>query len=142
MKRILVALDGSVRAPLVVEAALRLSERMDATMIVFRAIGIPPDLPRDVLAMTDTTLEDVLRNNAHTDLERLSAAVPRTRLEKIVTAIAMPCDGICSAAREQDVDLIVIGSHGYHGLDRILGTTAGKVVNRSDRNVLVVRTPL
>ena len=35
-------------------------------------------------------------------------------------------------------DLIVLGSHGYHGLDRLLGTTAGKVVNLARRNVLVV----
>jgi universal stress protein F len=43
------------------------------------------------------------------------------------------------AAAENDVDMIVIGSHGYHGLDRVLGTTAAKVVNHADRSVLVVR---
>jgi nucleotide-binding universal stress UspA family protein len=37
------------------------------------------------------------------------------------------------------VDLIVIGSHGYDALDRLLGTTAAKVVNHADRSVLVVR---
>jgi nucleotide-binding universal stress UspA family protein len=36
------------------------------------------------------------------------------------------------------VDLIVIGSHGYHGLDRVLGTTAARVSNLARRNVLVV----
>jgi nucleotide-binding universal stress UspA family protein len=30
----------------------------------------------------------------------------------------------------------------HRGLDRVLGTTAGKVVNHVDRNVLVVRTSL
>ena len=49
-------------------------------------------------------------------------------------------DAICSAAREHDVDLIVIGSHGYGILDRLLGTTAAKVVNHADRSVLVVRS--
>ncbi len=55
---------------------------------------------------------------------------------------AAPWDGICRAAREHDADMIVIGSHGYGALDRLLGTTAAKVVNHADRNVLVVRTPL
>ena len=36
-------------------------------------------------------------------------------------------------------DLIVIGSHGYGAIDRVLGTTAAKVVNHADRTVLVVR---
>jgi nucleotide-binding universal stress UspA family protein len=44
-------------------------------------------------------------------------------------------------ATEEDVDLIVIGSHGYHDADRVLGTTAAKVVNHADHSVLVVRAP-
>jgi nucleotide-binding universal stress UspA family protein len=42
-------------------------------------------------------------------------------------------------ARAIGADLIVIGSHGYGGLDRVLGTTAARVVNHADRSVLVVR---
>lgn len=142
MKRILVALDSSPRAPQVLAAALRLAELENASLVVFRAIGIPPDVPREILNLTDVKLEDVLVRTAHADLERLIAAIPRDRIERISTAFATPWDGICTAAREQDVDLIVIGSHGYGGLDRVLGTNAGKVVNHADRNVLVVRTPL
>jgi len=142
VKRILVALDGSPRAPTVLAAALRLAELEDATLIVYRAIGVPTDMPRELLDVTDARLEDVLKRNAHTDLERLTADVPRKRIEKITTELATPWDGICTAARKDDVDLIVIGSHGYGGLDRILGTIAGKVANHADRNVLIVRTPL
>ena len=36
------------------------------------------------------------------------------------------------------MDLIVLGSHGYHVLDRILGTTAARVANLAHRNVFVV----
>ena len=35
--------------------------------------------------------------------------------------------------------MIVIGSHGYGGLDRILGTTAARVVNHALCSVFVVR---
>lgn len=142
MKRILVALDASPRAPAVLAAALSLAELANATLIVFRAVTVPPDLPLAVLEMTDLRLEDFLLRNARTDLEHLTAAVPPSRLAKITTAFATPWDGICRAAKEEDADLIVIGSHGYGGIDRLLGTTAGKVVNHADRNVLVVRTAL
>jgi len=142
VKRILVALDSSPRAPLVLAAADRLAALTGASMVVFRAVMVPPDMPRDLLAVTDLRLEDLLMSNARTDLERLTRDIPAQRLEKIVTAFATPWDGICRAGREQEADLIIIGSHGYGGLDRVLGTTAGKVVNHADRNVLVVRAEL
>ncbi len=142
MKRILVALDSSPRAATVLTAAVQLAEITNAQLVVYRAIGVPPDMPREVLNMTDVRLEDVLMRNAHTDLARLTADVPPGRIEKIAAELATPWDGICTAGKKFDVDLIVLGSHGYGGLDRLLGTNAGKVVNHADRNVLVVRTPL
>jgi len=142
LKRILVALDASPRAPVVLAAADRLAQLTGATMVVFRAVMVPPDMPRDLFAVTDLGLEDVLMRNARGDLERLLRDVPPQRLEKIVAELATPWDGICRAAREHAADLIVIGSHGYGGLDRVLGTTASKVVNHTDRNVLVVRAEL
>ena len=142
MKRILVALDGSARAPHVLAGALRMAELTDAKLIAYRAVGVAPEMPRHLLAAADGPLEDVLRSTAHAELDRLTAGVPRDRLHDLLIELATPWDGICTAARAQNVDLIVIGSHGYRGLDRILGTTAGKVVNHADRNVLIVRTPL
>jgi len=63
-------------------------------------------------------------------------------IERIVVALGTAWDSIVRTAGEVDADLIVVGSHGYTGVDRLLGTTAAKVVNHADRNVLVVRTPL
>jgi universal stress protein F len=142
VKRILVALDASPRAPMVLAAADRLAALAGASLVVFRAVTVPPDMPRDVLAVTDASLEEVLMRNARGDLERLTRDVPPARLDKLVTVFATPWDGICRAGRDEAADLIAIGSHGYGGLDRLLGTTAAKVVNHADRNVLVVRTAL
>jgi nucleotide-binding universal stress UspA family protein len=142
MKRLLVAVDGSPRAQTVVAAAARLAELADGKLILFRAIGVPSDMPREILNLIDRSLEDALIGNAHAELELVAASLPRARVERIVTPFATAWDGICRSARELDVDLIVIGSHGYGGLDRVLGTTAAKVVNHADRNVLVVRTLL
>lgn len=141
-KRILVALDGSARAPTVLEAAAQLAEFAGARLVLYRAITVPPDLPREVLIETDTRLEDVLTGNARSELAELARHLRPELVEKIVTAFAIPWDGICRSARELDADLIVIGSHGYGGLDRILGTVASKVVNHADHNVLVIRSAL
>jgi nucleotide-binding universal stress UspA family protein len=44
-------------------------------------------------------------------------------------------------AERLDAALVIIGSHGYGGLDRVIGTTAARVVNHADRTVVVVRPP-
>lgn len=142
MKRILVAIDASPRAPKVLAAADQLAALAGATLIVYRAIHVAPDIPPEALAATDRRLEDFLLSNARADLERMTAAIPRERIEKLLAEFATPWDGICRAASENAVDLVVIGSHGYGVIDRLLGTTAAKVVNHTEQNVLVVRAPL
>lgn len=143
MKRILVALDGSPRAPGVLTAARRLAELTSAQLVLYRAIMASPDMPLEMTVRNNDRLEDLLVRHAHDQLSQLAEGLPRDMVEQLVTELATPWDGICRTARERDVDLIVIGSHGYRGLaDHVLGTVAGKVVNHADRNVLVVRTAL
>lgn len=139
-RRILVALDSSDSAQLVLDAASKLAELTDGKLILFRAVGVPPDLPHEIFEVTDARLEEVLLRNARADLElRASRA---GRVDKIHAVFGTAWDAICREAKELDADLIVIGSHGHSRLARMLGTTAAKVVNNADRNVLVVRTAL
>lgn len=116
-----------------------LARKLGAKLVLFRAVGIPQDMPLAAFAHTDKSLEDILMSNARADLERLAGDLDPALVEATVTVFATPWDGICREARERDVDLIAIGSHGYSRLDRLLGTTAGKVANHSDRSVLIVR---
>ena len=53
-----------------------------------------------------------------------------------------PADGIVAAANEGGCDLIVMASHGRHGLAKlVLGSQAAKVVTSSTIPVLVYREP-
>lgn len=123
-------------------AAARLAELTGAKLILFRAISVAPDVPPEVLVATDVRLEDLITANAHRALEQLAETIDRALIEQITVGFATAWDGICRTAIERDADLIVVGSHGYGGIDRLLGTVAAKVVNHADRNVLVVRTVL
>jgi nucleotide-binding universal stress UspA family protein len=58
---------------------------------------------------------------------------------RLKLAVANPWRGVCAAALEEQVDLIVIGSHGYGALDHVLGTNAARIVNHAPCSVLVVR---
>lgn len=53
--------------------------------------------------------------------------------------IGAPHHEIVRYASDNGVDLIVVGSHGRHGLGRLLGSTAAAVVGHSHCDVLAVR---
>lgn len=142
MKTILVALDNSPRAPEVLKAAIEAANAApDAKLVLFRAVGIPPEMPGLIWQTDAPSLMDLLRDAAKKDLEGHAANVPANlRSEHLVSVeIGSPWQGICTAIEKEKADLLVIGSHGYGVVDRILGTTAAKVVNNASCSVLVVR---
>jgi nucleotide-binding universal stress UspA family protein len=54
----------------------------------------------------------------------------------------VPHEEIVAAARAEGADLIVIGTHGYGGVDRLLlGSVADRVLRRASCPVLAVRRP-
>jgi nucleotide-binding universal stress UspA family protein len=141
MKKLLVALDGSPRQREVLDAAIALARSANAKVVLFRSVGIPRDLPAEAYAVSPEEIPALLERLAKKDLTGLEASVPPDLRGALRVAVGTPWQSIDHVAREEDVDLIVIGSHGYGALDRVLGTTAAKVVNHADRAVLVVRAP-
>jgi nucleotide-binding universal stress UspA family protein len=139
MERILVCLDASPRAPLVLAAAADLAQRTGAKLSLLRSVGIPPEMERLVSVERGADLIETLTTNAKSELETLAKSVPERSLEGLHVHIGTPWDTICREAATLDADVVVLGSHGYSGFDRILGTTAAKVVNHCDRSVFVVR---
>jgi universal stress protein A len=55
------------------------------------------------------------------------------------TPIGHAATEIQRVARDLDADLIVIGTHGRHGLGLLLGSTANGVLHGVKRDVLAVR---
>ncbi len=140
MNTILVALDTSPRAAHVLASAIDLARRTGAKLTLFRSVGLPAELAHDdVFGVSPNTLIDKLLLAAKDGLARLAAEVPSELLAGTEVRVGTPWSAICEEAIARGVDLIVIGSHGYSGIDRLLGTTAAKVVNHADRSVLVVR---
>lgn len=141
MDRILVGLDASPRAMDVLSTAVNLARRAGGKLVLFRAVGIPLGMPPEAYALSPDSLEQLLEREALRYLESVAAGVPADLLEGVRVHAGTPWRSICAAAHEVKADLIVIGSHGYQGLDRLIGTTAAKVVNHAECSVLVVRSP-
>ncbi len=53
--------------------------------------------------------------------------------------VGRPGSEIRRQAEENDADLIVIGSHGRHGIQLLLGSTANSVLHGAACDVLAVR---
>jgi nucleotide-binding universal stress UspA family protein len=139
MRRILVGLDASPRSKGVLAAAIDLAQRTGAKLRLLRAVGIPPELPSNVWAFSPAQLTETFLATATRELEEASVEIPPELRDGIHVQVGVPWESICRTAREYDADLIVIGSHGYGLIDRLVGTTAAKVVNHADRSVYVAR---
>jgi nucleotide-binding universal stress UspA family protein len=136
--KMLVAVDGSARARGVFLAAAEIARAMRANITLYRAVVLPPDFAPAAATKHGDPLPPFLLNQAKVELLELMTHAPDVACVPRIEVAAQPWREILAAADAIDADLIVLGSHGYHGWDRVLGTTAGKVANLARRNVLVV----
>jgi nucleotide-binding universal stress UspA family protein len=139
MDRILVGLDASSRGSGVLAAATDLARRTGGKLILFRAVGVPHEIPAEAYSMTPAALAGMLEREAKRDLDTVASGLPAGMVLETVVSVGTPWQAICAAAEHHEADVIVIGSHGYSGIDRVIGTTAAKVVNHAKGSVLVVR---
>jgi len=137
---VLVALDTSERAPRVLAAAAEVARRFHAKLSLFRAVGVPVDVPPEAFSVTPQALEGILLQHAEETLRRLAVDLPESIVSGYRVVEGTPWRSIVHEAEQEKADMIVIGSHGYGGIDRLLGTTAARVVNHAPCSVLVVNT--
>ena len=136
--KILVAVDTSERAAGVVAAAAELARGLGATLCPVRVLEVPPEFPPAARESHRDLLPGHLTEIALLEMQELFGGVGPVHVAPPTVKIGVPWRMIVLASEELDVDLIVVGSHGYHGLDHLLGTTAGRVANLAHRHVLVV----
>lgn len=138
IRRALVALDSSARASGVFRRAAEIARGCGAELILFRVVAVPQEFPAAGAGTPADALGPELIRAAHEDLKSYAAAAPDVQSSIVVDVDLSPHHAIIAAAENFEVDLIVIGNHGYHGMDRILGTTAGHVLHGAKRDVLIV----
>src|SRR5262249_23166159 len=115
------------------------AQRKDAKLLLVRAVAIPAEVPAAAFSVEPDAVGSILLETARKDVEKLSKPVPAARLAEARVVLGTPWRTICDVATQPNAGPSVIGSPGYHGLDRVLGTTAAKVVNHAHCSVLVVR---
>ena len=136
--RILAAVDDSPRAPHVLAAALEQARQTSSALRVLHVIAIPPEFPAAGHTATGDPLPAYMHKLAEERLRKLLQGVHDVSWEILIEESHRASQEILDQAAKYQADLIVIGSHGYDAIDRLLGTTAAKVVNLSPIDVLVV----
>ena len=138
-RQILVAVDFSTESRVVVNKALDIARRNNAGLSLIHVVEYTGSVyAGDIPLPEDLELDQRLAEQAKGQLEAMAAELGIAESARIVE-IGVPKREIVRIAGEQGADLIVIGSHGRHGLQLLLGSTANGVLHLAKCDVLAVR---
>lgn len=140
-RRILLAVDESPIAAHAADVGAELAKAVGAQLgfiyVVDPAQSVMPESGIPAAELIARAKLDATRLLA--DFRKRAAPDPPA-LEFV--AVGTPAAEIAKTATEWSADVIVIGSHGRHGVERVLlGSVAEAVMRRAPCSVLVVRTP-
>jgi len=148
-KRILVPTDGSALSDAAIEEAGKLAKELGSKLVLFYTVPyyyypLPPltkfgspNRPKD-----DEQAQKAMEDEAKQVLAYASeiSTLAGLSVEKEFTLSNSPYEAIIEAARKFNCDLIVMASHGRHGVAGVLlGSETQKVLTHSKVPVLVVR---
>jgi nucleotide-binding universal stress UspA family protein len=143
-RRLLLPIDGSELSLHALGKGLDVAKAFDASVLILHVV--PPfnsiAFVSEILAATELnfsrhTLETASR---YLDKAKVMATMAKVPCECHYAFGESPHDAILEAAREHHCDLIVMATHGWRGLDRLmLGSETQKVILGSTIPVLVYR---
>lgn len=139
-RHLLVPVDFEESSARALDTAIDLAVRFEAKLTVFHAWDLPATAYTGTLYLTAdllTPIEEAARKALDACIARVRVRLPQA---DAVLARGMAATEILAATERLHVDLIVIGTHGRHGVSRVLlGSVAEKVVRMSPVPVLTVR---
>lgn len=143
MRRILAALDASARTQLVFDTALDLAKQYGVPLVLLRCVDVPPVFPPAAATSQGDPLGPKLVGDAKDELAALASKAKSLGVDASVDVVVAsePWRAIIEEADSRGVDAIVVGSHRYRVIDRLLGTTASRVADRAACLVVVVHEP-
>ena len=148
LKKILVPVDYSDGSRVAMEYALFLAERFDAEIEVLHVAEIPLGEEEHTVVKPDTgkeqLLSELIMQQAVKEATEFLAPFIRDATIPIEKSVlkGRPGKVIVEAAADRGADLIVMGTHGRSGFDRlIMGSVTDRVLRSAPCPVVVVRHP-
>ncbi|RMD68198.1 MAG: universal stress protein [Gammaproteobacteria bacterium] len=136
---ILLATDFSRESERIGQRAVDLARRFRAKIGIIHVVEhVPMDFPNDIVIPEQLDGVEFLVEHATEQLRRFAEQLGIPEAPQWVEVGSAKRE-IVRVAREQGADLIVLGSHGRHGLAALLGSTADGVMHNAPCDVLAVR---
>ena len=135
-ERILVAVDGSEYCDSIIEQAISMGRICNSVIFAIHVIEIFPE----ALAHAPW-VEEKLSKEARETLEDIKSRIEKEDIvcETIIRTSGQPHKPIVEEAKEKDIDLIVMGTHGKTRLKNVLmGSVTQKVIGHAPCAVMVV----
>jgi len=138
-RRILLATDFSPPADLAYAYAAGLSRALPARMLILNVLEGPPGLDREF--PVNTVFLKQMQEESDRELEKLARAAGKGGIAYETRQVyGQPAACVAKVAEEVRATLIVMGTHGRTGWDRLLlGSAAEAVVREAPCPVLTVR---
>ncbi len=138
---IVVAVDFSSSANQILAKARNIAQRNKAKLSVLHIVEyLPPiDYASDSLPFRDwVTEEKEILENAKQSMQEFGK---KHKLENasLKVEIGRPKHEISKFVKEHQCDLVVLGSHGRHGISLLLGSTANAVLHDMPCDVLTIK---
>ncbi len=138
MKNILVAVDTSDEAKQVLKSAIELGRCFEANPSLIHVVEpVVTESSYDLINTVPLDMDDIMVKHSEGFLANLKKDLAPD-ISSCVEVGSVKAE-ILRHARENSVDLIVVGSHGRHGLARLLGSTANALLHGAPCDVYVVR---
>jgi nucleotide-binding universal stress UspA family protein len=145
IKKVLVPIDFSDYSKSALRYAINFAKCFKAEMhliYVVEPVIYPPDFSMGQIAIPSVNAE--WDERAKDELAKLAKAeIPEEVKSKTIIKTGKPFLEIIETAADEDIDLIIIATHGHSGVEHILfGSTAEKVVRKAPCPVLTLREPV
>lgn len=142
-KSILVATDGSRYSTAAASEAIGLAKRNNSLLTVISVVPSELSTPTDIDFTVNQRelIADKEMHNAEKNAKAVKEAAQKEGIEaRAFVMSGKPAEAIIQTAQERKVDLIVLGSHGRTGVERLLmGSVAERVIVLSSGAVLAVK---
>jgi universal stress protein A len=137
-KKILVLLDLTDSSEQIAVAGRDMAAHSNAAMVILHVVEFVPTEPMGESLMPSVQIEEDLMQLSRTKLSELSARLGLSQAVLRVEA-GNKKNEILRVAKEEGVDLIVLGSRVRHGLGILVNFTEDTVLHAAHCDVLAIR---
>ncbi len=150
--KILLPTDGSEKSKKANKHALWIADKSNADIVVFYVIEphfpqVETTLPISTLPTPDEYFYDEIRTEGKQIIEEFKQELEESKSKGICKNVKLkslikegkPSKEILNVIKEENIDLVIMGASGRHGLDRfVLGSVTERVIRETKTTVMVV----